>query len=179
VHAARAEEGLVGVELGEERLGLRAVAGRVAGPHLPAAQLQLDLVPGGEFHRGRHRVGQHAAAERLGQGPGHLQRGRADVDHDRVLGSDHPRREPGDGKLLIAVQGAAGGEGALGRPDRQRPAVDPLEQAPVPQATQIAPDRLGGDAEPLGEVLGGDRLDLAQFGQDGPAALSRQHTAPI
>ena len=179
VYAPRAEERLVGVELGEERFGLGAVAGRVAGPDLPAAQLQLDLVPGGEFHRGRHRVRQHPAAERLGQGPGHLQRGRADIDHDGVLRRDQGRREPGDGQLPFAVQGAAGGEAVLGRPHRQRPAVDPLEQAPVPQAAQVAPDRLGGDAEPLGQVLGGDRLSLAQFGQDGPAALSRQHTAPL
>jgi hypothetical protein len=178
VHAARAQEGLVGVELGEERLGLRAVAGGVAGPYLSAAQVQFDLVPGREFHRGRHRVGQHPAAERKGQGPGHLERGRADVDDDRVLGRDHRRREPRDSQLPVLVLGAAGGEGALGRADRQRTAVDPLEQPPVPQSAQVAPDRLGGDAEPLGEVLGGDRLGLAQFGQDGPTALSRQHKAP-
>ena len=43
VHAAGPEERLVGVELGEEGLGLGAVAGRVAGPYLPAAQQQVDL----------------------------------------------------------------------------------------------------------------------------------------
>jgi hypothetical protein len=37
VHAAGAEEGLVRVEVGEECLGLRAEAGRVALPDLPAA----------------------------------------------------------------------------------------------------------------------------------------------
>jgi len=150
VHAARPEERLVGVELGEERLGLRAVAGRVARPHLPAAQLQFELVPDRELHRDRDRVGQHPAAERLGQGAGHLERGGADVDHDRVLGCDQRRREPGDGQFPLVVQRAAGGEGVLGRADRQRPAVDPLEQAPVAQAAQVAADRLGRDAEPLG-----------------------------
>jgi hypothetical protein len=37
VHAAGAKERLVRVEVGEERLGLRAEAGRVALPDLPAA----------------------------------------------------------------------------------------------------------------------------------------------
>jgi hypothetical protein len=175
MHAARPEERLVRVELGEERLGLRAVAGRVARPDLTAAQQQVDLVPGREHHRDRHRVGQHPAAEPGGQRPGHLERGRPDVDHDRVLRLDQRRREPRDGHLAVAVQGAARGEGALGRPDRQRPAVDPLQQAGVTQAAQVAPDRLGGHAEPLGQVLGRDRLGLAQLGQDHPSALSWQH----
>jgi hypothetical protein len=88
VHAAGAEERLVGVELGEEGLRLRAGAGRVAVPHLPAAQQQVDLLPVGERHRGGHRVRQHPATEGFGQRPGHLERGGADVDDDRFLGFD-------------------------------------------------------------------------------------------
>jgi hypothetical protein len=91
VYAAGAEERLVGVEVGEEGLGLGAEAGRVAVPHLPAAQQQLDLVPVGECHRGGHRVGQHPAAEGFRQRPGHLERGGADVDDDGVLGLDQRR----------------------------------------------------------------------------------------
>ena len=70
VHAAGAEERLVGVEVGEEGLGLRAEAGRVAVPDLPAAQQQLDLLPVGERHRGGHRVRQHPAAEGFRAAPG-------------------------------------------------------------------------------------------------------------
>jgi len=178
VHAAGAEERLVGVEVGEERLGLRAEAGRVAGPDLPAAQQQFDLLPVGERHHGGHRVGQHPAAERFRQRPGDLERGGADVDDDRVLGLDQGRGQLGDGQLAHRVQGAPGGEVALGRPDRERAAVDPLEQPPVPQPAQVAADRLQRHAEPPREFLGGDRLRLAELGEDGLAALSRQHTAP-
>jgi hypothetical protein len=178
VHATGAEERLVGVEVGEERLGLRAIAGRVAVPDLPAAQQQVDLFPVGERHRGRHRVRQHPAAEGLRQRPGHLQRGGADVDDDRVPGLDQGRGQPRDGQLPLGVQGAPGGEVALGGPDRQRAAVDPLEQPPVPQPAQVAADRLQRHAEPPREFLGGDRLGLAELGEDGLAALSRQHTAP-
>ena len=63
-------------------------------------------------------------------------------------------------------------------PDRERAAVDPLEQAPVPQPAQVAADRLQRHAELPREFLGGDRLRLAKLGEDGLAALSRQHTAP-
>jgi hypothetical protein len=178
VHAAGAEEGLVRVEVGEERLGLRAEAGRVARPDLPAAQQQLDLIPVGERHRGGHRVRQHPAAEGFRQGPGHLQRGGADVDDDRVLGLDQGRGQLGDGQLARRVQGAPGGEVALRGPDRERAAVHPLEQPPVPQPAQVAADRLQRHAEPPREFLGGDRLRLAELGEDGLAALSRQHTAP-
>ena len=121
VHAAGAEERLVGVELGEERLRVRAEAGRVARPHLPAAELDLDLLPGGEFHRHGHRVGQHPAAERGGQRPGHLERGGAHVDDDRVLGLDQRRGQPGNRLFALAVQGAAGGE---------VPSVDRTDSAP-------------------------------------------------
>ena len=48
-----------------------------------------------------------------GQRPGHLQRGGADVDDDRVLGLDQGRGERGDRPLARRVQGAAGGEVAL------------------------------------------------------------------
>jgi hypothetical protein len=91
VHAAGAEERLVGVEVGEEGLGLRAEAGRVAVPDLPAAQQQFDLLPVGERHRGGHRVRQHPAAEGFRQRPGHLESGGADVDDDGVLGLDQGR----------------------------------------------------------------------------------------
>jgi len=178
VHAAGAKEGLVRVEVGEERLGLRAEAGRIARPDLPAAQQQLDLIPVGERHRGGHRVRQHPAAEGLRECAGHLQRGGADVDDDRVLGLDQGRGEPGDGQLARRVQAAAGGEVALRGPDRERAAVDPLEQAPVPQPAQVAADRLQRYAELPREFFGGDRLRLAKLGEDGLAALSRQHTAP-
>ena len=178
VHAAGAQERLVGVEVGEEGLGLRTEAGRVAAPDLPAAQQQLDLLPVGERHRGGHRVRQHPAAEGFRERAGHLQRGGADVDDDRVLGLDQGRGEPGDGQLARRVQAAAGGEVALRGPDRERAAVDPLEQAPVPQPAQVAADRLQRHAVLPREFLGGDRLRLAKLGDDGLAALSRQHTAP-
>jgi hypothetical protein len=179
VHAARAEERLVGVEVSEEGLGLRAEAGRVAGPHLPAAQQQLDLVPVGERHRGGHRVGQDPAAEGLRQRPRHLERGGADIDDDGVRRLDQGRGQPGDGLLAHRVEDAPGGEVPFGRPDRQRAAVHPLEQPPVPQPAQVAADRLQRHAEPSREFLGGDRLRLAELGEDGLAALSRQHTAPV
>ncbi len=99
VHPAGPEERLVGVEVGEERLRLGAVAGRVAPPHLPAAQQQVDLRPVGQGHRDRHRVRQHPAAECLGQRPGHLERGGADVDDDGVVRLDQGRGQPRDGLL--------------------------------------------------------------------------------
>jgi len=179
VHAAGTEERLVRVEVGEEGLGLRAEAGRVAVPDLPAAQQQFDLLAVGERHRGGHRVRQHPAAEGLRQRPGHLQRGGADVDDDRVPGLDQGRGQLGDGQLASGVQGAPGGEVTLGGPDRERPAVHPLEQPPVPQPAQVAADRLQRHAEPPREFLGRDRLRLAELGEDGLAALSRQHTAPV
>jgi hypothetical protein len=142
VHAARAEECLVGVEVGEEGFRLGAEAGGVAGPHLPAAQQQLDVVPAAQRHRGGHRVGQHPAAEGLRQRPRHLERGGADVDDDRVLGFDQGRGQLRDGPLARRVQGAPGGEVALGGADRQRAAVHPFEQPAVPQPAQVAADRL-------------------------------------
>jgi len=179
VHAAGAEERLVGVEVGEEGLGLRAEAGRVAGPHLPAAQQQFDLLPVSERHHGGHRVGQHPAAEGFRQGPGHLERGGADVDDDGVPGLDQRRGELGDGELARCVQGAPGGEVALGGPDRERAAVHPLQQPPVAQPAQVAADCLQRHAEPPREFLGGDRLRLAELGEDGLTSLSWQHTAPV
>ena len=176
VHAARAEEGLVGVEVGEEGLRLRAEAGRVAVPHLAAAQQQFDLRPVGERHRGGHRVRQHPAAEGFGQRPGHLERGGADVDDEGVLGLDQRRGQLRDGLLARGVQGAPGGEVTLGGPDRKRAAVNPFEQPLVPQSAQVAADRLQRHAVPPREVLGGDRLGLADLGEDRLAALSRQHS---
>jgi hypothetical protein len=99
VHPAGPEERLVGVAGGEERLRLGAVAGRVAAPHLPAAQQQFDLRPVGQGHRDRHRVRQHPPAECLRQRPGHLERGGADVDDDGVGWLDQRRRQPRDGLL--------------------------------------------------------------------------------
>ncbi len=73
------------------------------------------------------------------------------------------------------MQAAPGGEVALAGPDGEGTAVDPLEQPPVPQPAQVPADRLERDAEPPRQLIGGDRADLADLGEDGLAALGRQH----
>jgi hypothetical protein len=175
VHAAGAEECLVRVHLREEGVGLRAVAGRVAGAHLAAGQQQLDLLPGRQLHGDGDRVGEHAPAEVRGQRPGDLERGRADVDDDRVLRLDQAGGQPRDGALAVVVPDAARGEGPLGGLHGQRAAVHALEQALVTQPAQVTADRLDRHAEHPGQVLGRHGARLANLGEDRVASLGWHH----
>jgi hypothetical protein len=177
VHAAGAEERLVRVDLREEGVGLRAVAGRVARADLAAGQQQLDLFPGRKLHGDGDRVGEHPPAEVRGQCPGHLKGGGADVDDDRVLRLHQAGGQRGDRALAVVVRAAARGERALGGLHGKRAAVDALQQAGVAQPAQVTADRLHRHAEHPGQVLGRHGARLANLGEDRLTSLCWHHGA--
>ena len=109
---------------------MRAGAGAVAGPDLPAAEQYLHAPAGGQFHRDRSGTGEHAASECGRQGARHFQRGGADIDDDGLVGLDQGGGQGRDGALAGDVAGAPGGKAALTRPAGRagRAAVHALKQ---------------------------------------------------
>jgi hypothetical protein len=123
----------------------------------PAAQhVQADVGPGGQRHRRGQRVGHHGQRPVDRQQVGQDLHGRAFVEVDRLGVVDQVGGGLGQPYLLVAHRAGPRGERSL-EPDpldRDRAAVHPPQQAVALQQVEVAPDRLDGHVELVGD--GGD-----------------------
>ena len=87
--------------------------------------------------------------QRIGQPRGR----RAGVEQDRALVGQLGERQPGDPLLLGGEDAVARRQGGLeAEPlDRDRAAVDAAQEGVTLEGREVAPDRLGRDAELLGQ----------------------------
>ena len=164
--AVRPDERDVDVAVGE---GLQrpGVDRRLRPAADPAADHQDgDVRPDRQRHRDRQRVRQDDELAVRRQGIGEPSGRRAGIEQDRPLVGQLGERQPGDPLLLGGEDAVARRQGRLeAQPlDRDGAAVDAAEERVPLEGRQVATDRLGRDAELLGE-----RRDLDPAA--GPRAL--------
>ena len=155
VDAAGSDERLVGVELVEERLGVRARAGPVAGAHRAAADQQVDAGPVGQLHRG----GTELVSTRPRNAAGSARATSSAVvptsmtivssGSTRLAASAAIARFRSTLRLLRAVKLPS--SGPPGWPGG--PAVHALQQPFGVQRAQVPPDRLDRYVELPGQVV--------------------------
>ena len=171
VHAARAQERDVGLELAQRVLRQHAHQRAVVAAHDPAGEHELDARVGQQLldHREVRRDDRDLLAVQVAR---HLQRRRADVDHHRLAVLDERRGGGPEAVLDVEALHLDLREARLAR-GVHGAAVDALELAVARQRVQIAADGHLRHAEALRQV-GDVRLAAADGAKDLSAALCRQ-----